>query len=88
MSRDYRAYAIETFGAVEQPDGSWLHEGGNRVWYNDEGGYHREDGPAIIYANRDQFGWSLNSDYHTFESWCIKLNKSDEAKFLLKLQYV
>jgi hypothetical protein len=87
MSRDYRAYDIEVFGAVEQPDGSWLHKDGNRVWYNEEGQYHREDGPCTIYANHDQVAWSLNSKYHTFESWCTALNISDETKFLLKLQY-
>jgi hypothetical protein len=28
-----------------------VYENGNKNWYNEKGQYHREDGPAIEYAN-------------------------------------
>jgi hypothetical protein len=42
---------IDDYEAVEQPDGSWLHNDGDVCWYNEECKYHREDGPAIIPKN-------------------------------------
>ena len=35
---------------------------GNQFWYLN-GKYHREDGPAKIYANGDQY-WYLNGELH------------------------
>jgi hypothetical protein len=86
MSRDYRADDIDGFGALEQPDGSYIDDIGDIFWYNEAGEYHREDGPAVIY-NDGHVDWLLHSHPHTFESWCIELNKTDEAKMLLRLQY-
>jgi len=78
---------ILDFAAVQQPDGSWLHNDDAIVWYNEKGGYHREDGPAVRYAS-GKIDWYLNDDVnYSFDEWCIKLNKSDEEKMLLRLQY-
>ena len=82
-----RDYDIECNGAVLQSDGSYLHDDGSIMWYNEEGCYHREDGPAIILS----FGrveWCLNSEAYEFAEWLFKLNKTDEQKMLLRLRYV
>jgi hypothetical protein len=78
---------IEQFGAEEQSDGSYLTKCGHRVWYNEKGEYHREDGPAIIYHDDPESWWWLNNIDYCFNDWCIELNKSDEDKMLLRLQY-
>ena len=33
------------------------------VYYNSSGEYHREDGPAVIYADGDQL-WYINNKFH------------------------
>jgi hypothetical protein len=79
-------FDIKYRGVVAQSDGSYLYDN-NIIWYNDKGQYHKEDGPAII----RQFGgssWYLNDAYYTFDEWCIEMNKTDEEKMLLRLQYV
>ena len=43
-----RDFDINLYGAVEQPDGSWLHNDGDIFWYNEDGQRHRKDGPAVI----------------------------------------
>jgi hypothetical protein len=74
------------FGAVEQSDGSYIDDHNDRItWYNEAGAYHREDGPALI--TMTGAGWYLNDDGYSFDDWLIKLNKSDETKLLLRLQY-
>jgi hypothetical protein len=85
--RDRRDYAIHFYDAVEQPDGSWLHNDGAIVWYNEAGQLHREAGPAVILSMKGGVYWCLTGDYFTFDKWLIKLNKSDETKLLLRLQY-
>lgn len=32
-------------------------ENGNRVWRNEDGNFHREDGPAIEYSSGDKEWW-------------------------------
>jgi len=72
--------------AVEQSDGSYLSVYGDTTWYNEEGQLHKEDGPAIILGDGD-IVWYLHGLGSSFDEWCIKLNKSDEEKMLLRLQY-
>ena len=36
---------------------------GTKVWRNENGQFHREDGPAVIYPNGDKF-WCINDQYH------------------------
>jgi len=38
-------------------------EKGNKKWYNKEGQLHREDGPAIEFADGTKF-WFINNKYH------------------------
>jgi len=81
-----REYEI-AHGAVEQPDGSYLNKYGIIIWHNKEGDRHREDGPAFIFINGNAY-WYLNDIlYATFDEWCIQVNKSDEQKMMLRLQY-
>ena len=77
---------IGLFGAVEQSDGSYVDREGNITWYNDAGEWHREDGPACIFSN-GELEWWLNGDIFQFAEWLIELNKPDESKMLLRLQY-
>jgi hypothetical protein len=83
-----RNYHIRKYGAVEQPDGSYLHNRDGQVyWYNEAGEVHREDGPAIVYPT-DDVAWYLYGDDYEFADWLIELNKSDEVKMMLRLRYV
>jgi hypothetical protein len=82
----HRNFNIDKLDAEEQSDGSYLNKYGDVCWYNEAGQRHREDGPAVIY-NDGEVEWLLNGEYHTFESWCAALNKSDEVKMLLRLSY-
>ena len=83
----FREKLIERYGAIEQSDGSYADVFQDRRWFNDAGGLHREEGPACIY-NDGSVNWCLNGlTYPSFDEWCIELNKTDECKMLLRLQY-
>ena len=77
---------INDYDAVEQSDGSWLHNDGDVYWYNERGDTHREDGPAVISINGD-VEWLLNSKRYTLDEWLKLTPISDEQKMLLRLQY-
>jgi hypothetical protein len=81
-----RDYDIDDYGAIEQSDGSYLDRTGVISWFNDDGEWHREEGPALIFTNGD-VEWYLNDTSYIFHKWCIELNKTDEAKMMLRLQY-
>ena len=36
---------------------------GTRIWRNDKGERHREDGPAVIYSDGEQY-WYINGNLH------------------------
>ena len=40
-----------------------IDESGNKIWYNENGRYHREDGPAIEYASWIK-AWLINGNLH------------------------
>tara|TARA_B110000259_G_scaffold50480_1_gene59377 strand:- start:325 stop:588 length:264 start_codon:yes stop_codon:yes gene_type:complete len=82
-----RDYAIEEYDAVEQPDGSYVDDFGDITWYNKAGDFHREDGPSIIYTNGNAYWYIHGISYDSFAEWLIELNKPDESKMLLRLQY-
>ena len=86
-NKSYRDFDINLYGAVEQPDGSWLHNDGDIFWYNAYGQRHRKDGPAVIKSDGEIY-WFLNGRKYKFAEWLIELNKSDEEKMLLRLRYV
>jgi len=79
-------FDIKRYDAVEQPDGSYVHEDGDISWYNESGQYHRDDGPAVIESNGDTY-WRIHGETLSFAEWCKKTRKSDEAKMMLRLQY-
>tara|TARA_B110000208_G_scaffold61575_1_gene79964 strand:- start:278 stop:541 length:264 start_codon:yes stop_codon:yes gene_type:complete len=82
-----RNFDIRLYGAVEQGDGSYIDRYGTITWYTEAGEYHNEDGPAIKYDG-GSVSWCLNGlTYPSFDGWLIKLNKTDEQKLLLRLQY-
>jgi len=81
-----REVHIIEFGAVEQSDGSWLHNDGDKYWYNDEGAVHRDDGPAFIEPEGCVY-WYLKDQRYSFDNWLNVLPISDEEKMLLRLQY-
>ena len=85
-NKSYKDFDINLYGAVEQPDGSWLHNDGDIFWYNELGQRHRKDGPAVIKSDGEIY-WYFNGDYYLFNEWCIVSNKTDEEKMLLRLQY-
>jgi hypothetical protein len=85
--RSRRDFNIEEFDSIEQPDGSYLDNDGDISWFNDDGEWHKEEGPALIYSNGD-VEWYLNGKIYSFADWLIELaNVSDEAKMMLRLQY-
>jgi hypothetical protein len=74
------------FGAVEQSDGSYIDDHNNRItWYNEEGRRHCDHGPAI--KCRSGKWWYIDGRIYSFDDWCNKLNKTDEVKMMLRLQY-
>ena len=83
-----REVDIKYLGAEEQSDGSYLCTYGNIKWYNEEGDYHREEGPSKIFGKVGRVEWYLNGiEYQTFDHW-LKLSPiSDEDKMMLRLQY-
>ena len=85
--RTNRSVAINCWGAVEQPDGSYLNNRGWRLWFNEDGQRHREDGPAIVTIEGHIY-WCFNDiNDLDFNEWCMLTNKTDEQKMLLRLQY-
>ena len=80
-----REHHIESFGAVEQSDGSYLHNDGDVYWYNEAGLNHKEDGPAVI--RHYGIAWYYLGINYTFKDWLILTPITDEQKLLLRLQY-
>tara|TARA_R110002124_G_scaffold19674_1_gene78504 strand:+ start:969 stop:1247 length:279 start_codon:yes stop_codon:yes gene_type:complete len=88
-----RDHDIKYWDAILQPDGSYIFPNGQIRWYNEVGQNHREDGPSVIYVPPQSctldmtHEWTLYDRYYSFNNWCIELNKTDEEKMLLRLQY-
>ena len=82
-----RDFVINKRGAELQPDGSYINEWGNILYFDESGGYHREDGPAVISSDGGVVEWWLNGNYYYVDDWLIELNKSDECKMMLRLCY-
>jgi hypothetical protein len=84
--RGNRDYDIWYHHAVEQHDGSYRTKFGDIRWYNEAGERHRDDGPAVVFPDGD-VAWCLNGRQYRFNEWLIEMNKTDEEKMLLRLQY-
>lgn len=48
-----------------------IDKSGTIKWYNEDGQYHKEDGPAIVYSNGDKF-WYINGDLHREDGPAVK----------------
>ena len=82
-----RDFVINNRGAVEQSDGSYVDRSGTISWFNDDGEWHREEGPAVIYIYPDAEVWWLNNIIYSFNDWLKLSTVSDEQKMMLRLQY-
>jgi hypothetical protein len=84
--KSIRDHDIDTYGAVEQPDGSYLHYDGEIHWYNKQGSRHCDYGPAILHSSGRVF-WILHGISYEFDDWLKLTPITDEQKLLLRLQY-
>ena len=83
---DSRTYAINECVAILQPNGSYITNEDITVWFNNQGQYHREDGPAIIYKNNHSL-WFNHGEPLSFNNWLKQSKTTDKQKLLLRLQY-
>ena len=75
------------YGKRHRTDGpAIIYSDGSEEWYIHDM-CHREDGPAIRTVNGN-IAWYLNGRFYEFDEWCEELNKTDEEKALLKLEYM
>ena len=81
-----RDFAINNRGAELQPDGSYINEWGNILYFDESGGYHRAEGPAI-FTTEGHIYWWLNDTQYTFNEWLKLSTISDEDKMMLRLRY-
>jgi hypothetical protein len=49
----------------------------NRFWTDDEGLYHREDGPAFMFNNGDVNNWVIHGLHHRIDGPAIEYNMGD-----------
>jgi hypothetical protein len=82
-----RDHELLFFRIVLQSDGSYIDKFGGVAWFNEEGEWHREDGPACI-SPSGIVEWFINGHLYSFAEWLIKSPVSDEVKMLLRLRYV
>jgi flagellar basal body rod protein FlgG len=85
-NQNQRDFHILNYGMTQLTNGSYLHDDGDIHWYNEEGQLHKEDGPAVIWANGNSY-WFLNGKHYDFYEWIKLTPVSDEHKLLLRLQY-
>jgi hypothetical protein len=85
--RNNRDVHMATFGATLQPNGSYIDRDGDTSWYNEEGDFHRLDGPAVIHASGSVRWWINGKHFKSVKIWLKYTNHTDEQKLLLRLQY-
>ena len=54
---------------------------GHKRYYNAEGKYHREDGPAVEYDNGDKF-WYINGKLHREDGPTLELVNGNKSWYL------
>lgn len=64
----YEAYA------ASQESKCQTDQDGTKRWYNNQGSFHREDGPAVEYPD-GQVYWCLNNHNYSIKSWAEKVLK-------------
>jgi hypothetical protein len=87
MVSNARELHIHDFGAIEQPDGSYIDEYGTIHWFNEAGDTNRLDGPAIIHTDGSVFWYFNGVFYYSFKLWLNAVPIPDENKMILRLQY-
>ena len=60
---------------------------GDQFWLNYNGQYHREDGPAVIWANGTKTWWINSNPCYNNKSFQKAANLSDEDMLMIKLKY-
>ena len=65
-----------------------IDKSGTKIWRNSRGQCHREDGPALEFANGKKY-WYINGIDYSFEfdEWLAKSQMSDEEKVMLCLKW-
>ena len=59
---------------------------GNKRWYDSDGKWHREDGPAIEYADGDKW-WLKHGDWHREDGPAIDCTNGYKFYYLEDIQY-
>lgn len=59
----------------------------NEVHYLKKGKRHREDGPAILWPNKE-VTYYLDGEYYSKEEWFLKLPEEQQEKLLWKLDEI
>jgi hypothetical protein len=54
---------------------------GSKIWKNEKGQYHREDGPAIEWGNGDN-SWYINGERHREDGPAVELFDGEKAYYL------
>ena len=63
-----------------------INEDGTRIWLNDNGGLHREDGPALIYNYGSKF-WYLDGERHRENGPAIIYESGEKRWYINGEQY-
>jgi hypothetical protein len=77
------------YGAIQQPDGSYINSRNIVTWYNSKGRRHNSTGPAVIFSELSTLSpqWHLNGKQYLFKAWLTLTPITDETKLLVRLQY-
>jgi len=70
----YEQYRTITEQARQNPV---IDEDGDKYWYNDHDEYHREDGPAVEYADGTK-EWRINGELHREDGPAIEYANGDK----------
>jgi hypothetical protein len=67
-------------------DNPTTYQDGTKHWIDAWGKFHRDDGPALEYADGDKSWWQHGKNL-SFNNWLDKVDMSDEAKVMMTLKY-
>mgnify|MGYP003971914045 CR=1 FL=1 len=57
-----------------------LDQDGDRVWTDEDGDYHREDGPALIWNNTNpQYCWFIHGYQYAKDDWLQYLKSGQSS---------
>jgi hypothetical protein len=58
-------------------DNPVIHEYGEKFWYDSNGKFHRDDGPAVIYADGDK-AWYQHGKFHRDDGPAVEYADGDK----------